>query len=204
MVPTANPPGPLALPTPTFPITHCTKSPTVTKGSTPNPLTFSIDQFHKKLVSVNKSICHIHRQKEPLLCVLFCLVCVCVFVYFYKQILQSCPPYIILGLHWWENEGWWKPRPSFYLGLHHHPRTICWRWPDLLPHCTRCRYFLVFELATWEIIYHATFSAPTDNSEPSCLFTNLEISLFKNCFGIQILACSMNQRLREGLCLWSW
>ena len=60
---------PLALPTPTFPITHCTKSPTVTKGSTPNPLTFSIDQFHKKLVSVNKSICHIHRQKEPLLCV---------------------------------------------------------------------------------------------------------------------------------------
>ena len=84
---------PLALPTPTFPITHCTKSPTVTKGSTPNPLTFSIDQFHKKLVSVNKSICHIHRQKEPLLCVLFCLVCVCVFVYFYKQ---SCP----LKLFW--------------------------------------------------------------------------------------------------------
>ena len=64
----------------------------------------------------------------------------------------------------------------------------------MLPHCTRCRYFLVFELATWEIIYHATFSAPTDNSEPSCLFTNLEISLFKNCFGIQILASSKNQR----------
>ena len=85
MVPTANP-GPLALPTPTFPITHCTKSPTVTKGSTPNPLTFSIDQFHKKLVS---------PTKEPLLCVLFCLVCVCVLVLLQK-ILQSCP----LKLFW--------------------------------------------------------------------------------------------------------
>ena len=83
MVPTAPP---LALPTPTFPITHCTKSPTVTKGSTPNPLTFSIDQFHKKLVS---------PTKEPLLCVLFCLVCVCVLVLLQK-ILQSCP----LKLFW--------------------------------------------------------------------------------------------------------
>ena len=26
-----------------------------------------------------------------------------------------------------------------------------------------------------EIIYHATFLAPTDNSEPNCLFTNLDI-----------------------------
>ena len=43
--------------------------------------------------------------------------------------------------------------------------------------CTRCRYFLVFEatVESHKIIHHATFSAPTDNSEPNCLFTNLNI-----------------------------